>query len=91
MYINGTNRTKSQRQAELKKWGFWCSCPACENTLQGQKREEKMAELFALDQALAVHAFSVTAKSLEEAHLKAQKMVSIQNSDGLVHRELRVT
>lgn len=62
MYINGTNRTNHQRRAESAKWGFLCSCPACEDTLCGQAREEKRAELFALDQGLAIYAIPGTKK-----------------------------
>lgn len=49
-YISGTNHTRSQRQAELDKWGFQCTCPACDNTLQGREREQKRVELSVLDQ-----------------------------------------
>lgn len=41
MYIDGTNRTRDQRQAQLDERGIRCVCLACENTPQGRKREEK--------------------------------------------------
>lgn len=41
MYINGTNRTRKQRQAELSRWGFQCTCPACETGAAGEAREKK--------------------------------------------------
>lgn len=53
MYNLGTNRTRKQRQLELDKYEFLCDCPACENTIEGKKREEKRAQLFTLDQELA--------------------------------------
>jgi hypothetical protein len=56
MYIKGTNRTRGQRQDELEKWAFQCSCPTWEDTPQGRKKEKKRVELFELDQELAKHA-----------------------------------
>jgi hypothetical protein len=91
MYINGTNRTRSQRQAELDKWGFRCTCPACENTLQGRKREEKRAQLFTLDQGLAMNIRFGTEKSWRKALQMAQRMAAIQKSEGLLNRELGVS
>lgn len=39
-YIGGTNHIRSQRQTEPDKWGFQCTCPACEDTLQGRKEKK---------------------------------------------------
>ncbi|KAF7592476.1 hypothetical protein BBP40_000211 [Aspergillus hancockii] len=91
MYIDGTNRTRSQRQAELDKWGFRCTCPACEDTLLGQERERKRAQLFAFDQELAMHTHFGTEQSHKKALQTAQRMAAIQKSEGLVNRELGVS
>ncbi len=90
-YTNGSNRTRAQRQAELDKWGFRCTCPACEDMLQGRRREEKRAHLFALVQELALSNYFGTEKSWEKALKMAQRMAGIQTSEGLVNRELGVS
>lgn len=89
-YIGGTNRTRSQRQAELDKWGFRCTCPACDDTLQGRERERKRAELFALDQKLAMNmrVGGGMNKSYRKGLQIAQKMAAIQKSEGLLNGEL---
>lgn len=89
-YIGGTNRTRSQRQAALDKWGFQCTCPACDNTLQGRKREQKRDELLALDQQLAMDMYigGGTKKSYTKGLQIAQKMAAIQKSEGLLNRDL---
>lgn len=91
MYINGTNRTKDQRKAELNRWGFICSCLACEDTPRGKQREEMRAQLFNLDQQLAMDAKFGTNKSHKKALQTVQKMAAIQKSEGLVHREIGVS
>ena len=91
MYINGTNRTMSQRKAELEKWGFACSCPACEDTPRGNQRERKRAELFELDQKLAMYAQLDIERSYREALQTALRMAAIQQSEGLVNRDLGVS
>lgn len=54
MYIDGTYRTRPQRQNELKQdWGFVCTCPACEDTPQGNDKEMKRTELYSLNQELS--------------------------------------
>ncbi|KAF2825868.1 SET domain-containing protein, partial [Ophiobolus disseminans] len=46
MYINGVSHTYSQRQAELTKWGFTCTCPGCDTTAADhEEKEEKRAKL----------------------------------------------
>jgi hypothetical protein len=87
-YINGFNRTRSQRQADLDKWGFVCTCPACTTTTEGDKREEKRAELLKLYQAPAV---CLQIKSWKQALKLAQKLAAIQKSEGLLSRELSVS
>lgn len=88
MYFNAINRTKAQRKAESDKWGFSCSCPVCEDTMQGRQREMKRVQLFDLDQMLAMDAIFGTEKSCRTAQLMAQKMAAIQKSEGLVNRGL---
>jgi hypothetical protein len=91
MYIKGVNRTRSQRQTELNKWGFLCNCPACEKTKHGKRREVKRAKLFSLDQELALNSRFGTDKAWRKCLELAQKMAAIQRSEGLVNRELAVT
>lgn len=91
MYIDGTNRTRSQRQAELNKWGFRCTCPACEDTSQGREIEKRRAQLFALDQSLALNSLIGRDESCREALQMAQRMAAIQKSEGLLNRDLGVS
>lgn len=95
MYMNGTNRTRDQRQSELGNWGFQCSCPACEDTPQGRKREEKRIELFKLDQELAMHTrFNIHPQpedSWKKARKAAQRMAALQKSEGLLNRDLGIS
>lgn len=92
MYINGTNRTRGQRQDELKKWGFQCNCPTCEDTPQGRKKEEKRVELFKLDQELAkytcFHFEHGPEDSWKKALKVAQRIAALQKSEGLLDIEL---
>lgn len=92
-YIGGTNHTQSQRQAELDKWGFRCTCPACDNTLQGRTREQKRVELSVLDQQLAMNMCigGGTTKLFIEGLQMVQKMAAIQESEGLLNRDLGVS
>ncbi|KAI8941268.1 hypothetical protein NX059_002498 [Plenodomus lindquistii] len=53
MYIDGVNRTRDQRQEELRHDGFVYSCPACEDTPRGREKEAKRARMLDLDQELA--------------------------------------
>ncbi|XMA13710.1 hypothetical protein WAI453_006501 [Rhynchosporium graminicola] len=89
MYNQGTNLLRNQRQTELREWGFTCGCPACEDMSKG---EERRADLFGLDQQLAMYPKSHTpVKTYEywKSALKmAQRMAAIQKSEGLLNREL---
>lgn len=91
MYTDGTNRTRGQRQAELDKWGFRCTCPACEDTPPGRERERKRALLFVFDQELAMHAHFGTAQSHKKALQTVQSMAAMQKSEGLVNRTLGIS
>jgi hypothetical protein len=87
-YNDGINRTKSQRQGELDKWGFTCTCPTCETTTEGREREAKREQLFSLDQELAMTMIFSTPKSWENALKLAQRIATIQKSEGLLSRAL---
>ncbi|KAJ5503599.1 hypothetical protein N7463_006473 [Penicillium fimorum] len=89
MYIDGTNLTQGQRQNELSRYGFQCTCPACEDTVQGRQRERKRAELAILDQELAATADDGTNESYRKRLQVVQKMSAIQKSEGLLNRQLR--
>ena len=39
---------RSERQARLSKWGFECTCPACEDTPEGRNIEKQFVRLAAL-------------------------------------------
>ncbi|TVY18236.1 SET domain-containing protein 5 [Lachnellula arida] len=95
MYINGTNRTRGQRQDELKKWGFRCNCPICEDTSRGRKKEEKRVELFRLDQELATYTRFNFQHGPEDSWKKAlkaaQRMAGLQKSEGLLNRDLSIS
>lgn len=43
-YICGANWTKDRRQDALKSWGFICSCPACQDTVESRVYEEVRAK-----------------------------------------------
>ncbi|KAF7131479.1 hypothetical protein CNMCM5793_004704 [Aspergillus hiratsukae] len=87
-YINGSNRTRSQRRTELDKWGFQCTCEACEDTVRGREREEKRVQLFDLDQMLALDIRIGTKASCRMALQIVQRLAAIQKSEGLLGREL---
>jgi hypothetical protein len=90
-YINGTNRTRDQRQDQLDKWGFQCTCSTCEDTPHGRKKEEKRAQLFNLDQELALYLKYGTEKSWGKALRTAQQIAALQKSEGLLTRELGIS
>jgi hypothetical protein len=87
-YNLGANRTRSQRQTGLDKWGFVCICPVCENTESGRGKERKREQLFALDQELAIN---LRMGSWKEALSSASKLAALQKSEGLVTREIAVS
>ncbi|KFX91231.1 hypothetical protein V490_06014 [Pseudogymnoascus sp. VKM F-3557] len=47
-YVNICSR--SERQARLSKWGFECTCPACEDSPEGRNIEKRFVKLAALFQ-----------------------------------------
>jgi hypothetical protein len=90
-YINGTNRTRKQRFAELDNWGFQCNCPACEDTMQGRKKEERRRQLFTLDQELATLTLLGAQMPWKKALIIVRKLAAMQKAEGLLARELGVS
>jgi hypothetical protein len=90
-YIDGTNRTRAQRRAELDERGFLCDCSACEDTIEGKKKEEKRANLLKLDQDLALTLRIRTPAAWSQAVRLAQSLAAIQKSEGLLTRALGIT
>lgn len=91
MYTKLTNRDRHKRQIELNKWGFQCTCLACEDTPQGWEREQKRMELFDLDQRLAMNMQYGGKETYEESFQLARRMAAIQKSEGLLNRELGIS
>jgi hypothetical protein len=91
MYPDVTNRSRSQRQKELDKWGFTCTCPACEDTPEGKKKELKRIELQKLDRELGVQVLIGTDMSFRQALRIAQEMAAQQESEGLAIRALAIS
>ncbi|KAJ5998544.1 hypothetical protein N7451_006354 [Penicillium sp. IBT 35674x] len=91
MYIDGVNRPRARRQSELLQWGFLCSCPACEDTPEGDLKEKRRLELFLIDQVLAINEFTGARESARGALQLAQKMAGIQKSEGLLNRALKAS
>lgn len=90
-YIDGMNRTRGQRQVELDERGFVCDCPACENTKDGQRKEEGRAKMFDLDQDLAIQLRLRTPAAWSQALKVAQRLAAMQKSEGLLTRPLGIT
>jgi hypothetical protein len=90
-YIDGMNRKKRQRQVELDKRGFVCDCQACENTKDGERKEEIRAEMFNLDQELAIQLRHRTPAAWSQALKVAQRLAAMQKSEGLLTRPLGIT
>lgn len=85
-YINGVNRTRSQRQKELDRWGFTYTYPACEETSEWLQKD-KRAQMVALDQSLAL---ILRRHGIPWADVlqKTQTLAAIQISEGLLNREI---
>ncbi|PYH76157.1 TPR domain protein [Aspergillus uvarum CBS 121591] len=91
MYTKLTNRDRIKRQVELDKWGFRCTCLACEDTPQGWEREQRRMELFDLDQRLAINMQFGGKETYKESSELALRMAAIQKSEGLLNRELGIS
>lgn len=88
MYIDGVNRERITRQNQLNDYGFTCSCPACEDTIQGKAKESKRVEMFKLDQNLATALMLGQAELWREGLTAVQKLAAFQVGEGLLIREL---
>lgn len=90
MYNLGTFRTRAQRRAELKHWGFVCQCEACQDTPEGEAREKQRRKLNRLDQTLAQ--LNATPNLSEADYRKglstAKDMISILLTEGWTQRDL---
>jgi hypothetical protein len=53
-YLSGIS-VRDERQAQLKSWGFQCSCPACKDTQEGNSLEQKLFRLVILSRELEVN------------------------------------
>jgi hypothetical protein len=79
-YSGGLNSTLKQRKAELQEeYGFLCTCPACENSGDAKKGEEKRAEMFIIDQKIAM---ATRSGAWAEQRRLAQKLAAIQLAKG---------
>lgn len=90
-YIHGGTRVKSWRQPKLDVWGFVCTCPACENSEEGKKREARRQEMYELDQKLAVQSVYGTEMTPMQALKTATKLASLLAAEGVLNRELRLS
>jgi hypothetical protein len=52
-YISGIS-VRDVRQAQLKSWGFQCSCSACEDTPEGNILERQLRRLALLSRGLEI-------------------------------------
>jgi hypothetical protein len=57
-YVSGIS-VRDERQAQLKSWGFQCSCPACEDTSEGNILERQLCRLALLSRGIEVGLRSV--------------------------------
>ncbi|KAJ4358771.1 uncharacterized protein N0V89_003355 [Didymosphaeria variabile] len=87
-YINGIILTRSQRQEALERWGFLCACPACADTEEARKADVKRAQMFDLDQQLAIY---FRREHWERFRKLAQKQAALQRSVGFSGGELSST
>ncbi|KAJ6779592.1 hypothetical protein PWT90_08508 [Aphanocladium album] len=94
-YIDGSCRTKKQRNSMLEKWGFVCSCEACTDPSQEVHRQR----MHALDQRLAAYSspmvrlmgrlFAEAApNNAFEALQDAEELVNLLKGQGLEGMEL---
>jgi len=81
--------TRAERQRSLQHWVFHCQCPACEDTDEGQQKEDKFAAMTALHHELDKE--SLTNMTYDEAVVvhtrklpKLQKLTGLMRSLGLL-------
>lgn len=90
-YIAGTCLASKARKAELEKWAFECTCPACSGEIKGS--EERRSQLYALRQ----HA-DATREQFQQGQLSPEaavegaaaivQMVELMDEEGLVGGEM---
>lgn len=86
-YISGISM-RHERQAQLKKWGFQCRCPACEDTQEGNALEKELCRLTLLNRALEVNVPSthLYEKMLDTYKKMAALLRSIGHEGKLLHQ-----
>ncbi|KAL2061305.1 hypothetical protein VTL71DRAFT_7578, partial [Oculimacula yallundae] len=84
-YIFGIH-SRSERQAQLSKWGFQCTCPVCEETVVGRNIENQYIQLATLirDEEMS-NPFTLSA---EESLKRNVRMAALMRSIGLVGKSL---
>lgn len=85
MYTKTCNMNRRQRGGQLEKWGFLCECPACGDTEEARKGDEKRTVMFGLDQALA---FNTRMGHWPLVRKQAKKLAALQEAEGLIGRDL---
>lgn len=83
--------TRKERQDNLVRWGFECACPACDNTADGKKIEEKRVKLRNLYQEMRAVQYNAAtdAQVLKSYRFKYQQIAALMRSLGLVSSFLR--
>lgn len=83
--------TRKERQDNLVRWGFECSCPGCENTSDGKQVEEKRVKLRNLYREMRTVQYNATTdpQLLKSYRFKYQQIAALMRSLGLVSSFLR--
>jgi hypothetical protein len=76
----------SIRLFKLGRWGFTCTCPECQDTEEGRRKEMKRIQLSALAEDIAVRLKSDNSAAWKGAYDSAKEMVTIQRCEGLWDR-----
>jgi hypothetical protein len=88
-YNCNVNSTKDTRQGELQsKWGFVCTCPACEDTESGRVHEERRARMDDVYERAIGHLWWSKWKDAVEAF---RELAALQVSEGILVLELADT
>ncbi|ORY07684.1 hypothetical protein BCR34DRAFT_603830 [Clohesyomyces aquaticus] len=75
---------RDERQAQLKKWGFECKCPVCQDTSDDNKLEQNFAQIAFLSQELKIAGALPSKKTLDAF----RRMAGLMRSTGLVGKYL---
>ncbi|KAL4948919.1 hypothetical protein BDW69DRAFT_198522 [Aspergillus filifer] len=87
-YIGAILLPRSQRQSLVSRYGFGCTCPACEGTAREMEKEKSRQGLFALHKKLGVARLFGMSGDWKGALQVAQRTAALLRSEGLVNREL---